>query len=224
MPVGFQGLGVHNATMLYYLAFTQTFTQFMDLPAAALDLQAAANLYFGGGSTTSKAVTNALAAVNMSYPAYLFTSGQRHQTPATALVLPASENGGTYLGTFAAGTTSEYYQATCPPGATLSVTTGGQRMPASTTEDQAPWLQILDSSGANVLALAAAELLGPGPTPSGWQYSGAGLDWTNSTGSAQTYLIRVYSPATRPALYTCMTRLRLNILSFTTYDSQAMAW
>ena len=56
------------------------------------------------------------------------------------------------------------------------------------------------------------------------EYSGAGLDWTNSTGSAQTYLIRVYSPATRPALYTCMTRLRLNILSFTTDDSQAMAW
>lgn len=239
MPLGFQGLGAHNATVLYYQALTQTFTTWMDLVGAGQAVQQAANQIFGTGSVNSWITASALAAVNLAPPpAYAFPISQPHASSATALPLPSLEHAGSALEPFATGSGSVYYQVTIPAG--VSLTAAASARIRDSVSDQGPSVQILDASGSTVLTGTAPLAFAPtqtsgshgevinqlwtDPPEDPYVPVGGTVTWKNSSTSPVTVLVKVFSSQPRTVTYTCRTSVRLDIREITGNDSLATQW
>lgn len=239
MPLGFNGVGINDATLIYYQALTQTFTLHMDLLNAGQAIQQAADQRFGAGSSASRITASALAAVNLAAPpTYTFPSNQTHLTSSTALLLPSLEHVGYGAGQLAMDSSSEYYRVTVPAGVSLTAATNAI-LDLATPSQQGPGIQILDASGTTVILTANPvknpvrhgpfyPTLDPPPDPPDlgptFVSVSAKATWRNTSSAPITYLVRVFSPQTRAQVLDYSINTRLDIREITSVDSQATLW
>jgi hypothetical protein len=241
MPLGFDGLGTHNATVLFYQAMSQTFTTWMDLIDVGPAVKQAADQIFGAGSANSRIAAQAVAAVNLSSPpTYGFPSGQSHTTPGTALIQPTNEHAAVSIEQLPAGSSSLYYGVTLPPHVSLTVSTKA-KLKSAASRSEGPSIQFLDESGGTIYAGAGPESYGlmnltaskqqvidlmPGdgdPTPS-YQWLGATLTWRNDGSTPIYVVVRVFSESPRTWSYSNTLNTRLDIRQIIADDSQAVLW
>lgn len=246
MPLGFDGLGTHNATVLFYQAMTQTFTTWMDLVNAGQAIQQAADQIFGAGSSNSRIVKSALAAVNLTAPpVFVFPSGQTHNTAESALPQPLNEHAGSSSETLPPGTGSLYYRVTVPAKVSITVATNA-KLRSGVPETQGPSIQVLDATGNTVLTGADPYSMGlmkvsgpkskvidlmPGDGDGGGggggttgNRVGATTTWRNDSSTPVTVLVRVFSSQARTWSYTNSFNTRLDIREITGDDTQATQW
>lgn len=120
LPWGFEGLGAHNASLVFYQALTQTMNSSTDRITAAWQLHQAAEQVFGTGSANAQVVRNALAAVNlMQPPMYSLPVGSSSSSPLSAPVVPAGVHLAQFpYATLQASEEAHYIRTTIPPFST----------------------------------------------------------------------------------------------------------
>lgn len=215
LPWGFNGLGAHNAALVFYQALTQTMHQGTDLQQSAYDLIAAGNQLFGVGSPSAKAVRKALSAVNLITPeTYYLPWTTSPNTPSLATLIPNEETFFQLSGALYDGDGAYHLRVTLPPyGTILFSTTSG--FPSETQWQESLGVEIQSSDGSTLLASAEPQLdvpydpipietptVDPLPQPPPQPTitattATANIRYTNTGGTSLPILIKLRSTQTR---------------------------
>lgn len=120
LPWGFQGIGAHNASLLFYQALTQTIHGGTDRVGFGAALIEAAQQLFAWDPSQVHAVRLAVAGVNLApAPAFNLPATFDLEAAATAPALPIGEHRGTLQAVLPEGTVSHHIRVTVPPRATF---------------------------------------------------------------------------------------------------------